>query len=94
MNEIELTAERPLRGLRAACAFYKIGQSGGKAKCFKRLVEHRGKLELMRARDLTRSAEAALSRRPVEHAVSKTPSKEEQRLHELTHSPYAAWCEA
>ena len=93
VNDIELAAESPLRALRAACAFYKIDQSGGKARRFKRLVEHQGTLELMRARDLTKSAEAALARRPVEQAIAKTPSKEEQRLHDLTHLPYAAWCE-
>ena len=31
VNDIELTAESQLRALRAACACYKIGQSGGKA---------------------------------------------------------------
>ena len=48
----------------------------------------------MRARDLTRSAEAALARKPIEQTIAKTPSKEEQRLHDLTHLPYAAWCES
>ena len=42
VNEIPLTVDSPLRSLRAACAFYQIGQSGGKRKCFSRLVAHQG----------------------------------------------------
>lgn len=93
INDVELAAESPLRSLRAACAFYKVGQSGGKRKCFGRLVEHQGTLELMRARDSTASAEAALTRRPIEQSVAKAPTAEEKRNHELTHIPYAPWCE-
>lgn len=93
VNDIELTAESPLRSLRAACAFYKIGQSGGKRKCFGRLVEHQGTLELMRARDLTASAEAALTRRPIEQSVANAPTAEEKRRHELTHIPYPPSCQ-
>ena len=47
VNEVPLTVDSPLRSLRAACAFYQIWQSGGKRKCFSRLVAHQGALELM-----------------------------------------------
>lgn len=43
VNRIELTSESSLRNLRAACSVYKIGQSGGKAKCYGRLIDHQKK---------------------------------------------------
>ena len=50
VNGIELTADSPLRNLRAAYGFYSIGQSGGKAKCYGRLLDHQKKLELLLAK--------------------------------------------
>ena len=43
VNGIVLTLDSPLRSLRDACAFYRIGQSGGKQKCFNRLMAPHGK---------------------------------------------------
>ena len=62
VNGVELTLESPLRTLRAACAFYQIGQSGGKRKRFSRLVEHQTQLELLQARDLANQALASQGR--------------------------------
>ena len=85
VNGVELNAESPLRNLRAACAFYNIGQSGGKAKCFARLLEHQKKLELLLAKDLAAQGQAFDERIPVEQVMAKV-------RHYLTHLPYAAWC--
>ena len=38
VNGIELTPERRLKELRAACSFYGISASGSKLKCYQRLV--------------------------------------------------------
>ena len=76
VNGIVLTLESPLRrSLRAACAYYKIGQSGGKRKCFSRLLEHQNKMELLLARDLAAQAEAFEKRIPLEQAVAKEPTE-------------------
>lgn len=39
VDRVELTLESALRSLRAACALYKVVQSGSKRKWFGRLVE-------------------------------------------------------
>ena len=40
VNGVELTAESALALMRSACGFYGISQSGGKSKCYGRLVNH------------------------------------------------------
>ena len=94
VNDVTLTLESPLRSLRAACAFYQIGQSGGKQKCFSRLVAHQGALELMMARDLAARGQAMGQRIPLEQVAAKVPTEAERKAHELTHVPYAPWCPA
>ena len=94
VNGIVLTLESPLRSLRAACAFYRIGQSGGKQKCFNRLMAHQHQLELLMARDLAAQGRATDERIPVEQASAREPTVEERRQHELTHLPYQPWCTA
>ena len=94
VNDVTLTLESPLRSLRAACAFYQIGQSGGKQKCFSRLVAHQGALELMMARDLAARGQAMSQRIPLEQVAAKLPTEAERKAHELTHVPYASWCPA
>ena len=92
VNDVVLTLESPLRSLRAACSYYKIGQSGGKKKCLGRLLEHQNKMELLLAKDLAAQTEAFEKRIPLEQAVAKEPTEEERRQHQLTHIPYAPWC--
>lgn len=92
VNGIALTSESPLRNLRPACSFYKIGQSGGKAKCYGRLIDHQNKLELLLARDLAARGRAFDERIPAEQAMAQVPREEEKRRHLLTHLPYAGWC--
>ena len=92
VNEIPLTVDSPLRSLRAACAFYQIGQSGGERKCFSRLVAHSGALELMMARDLAARGQAMNQRISLEQVTAKVPTEAERKALELTHVPYAPWC--
>ena len=94
VNGIVLTLDSPLRSLRAACAFYRIGQSGGKQKRFNRLMAHQHQLELLMARDLAAQGRAMDERIPVEQASAREPTVEERRRHELTHLPYQPWCTA
>ena len=94
VNGVDLSLDSPLRTLRAACAFYQVGQSGSKRKCFGRLVEHQARLELLQARDLAKHAQELQGREPREQALAKEPGEEEKRKHALTHAPYAPWCSA
>ena len=47
VNGIELSVESALRALKSACTFYEFSTSGGKDKCYKRLVNHQKRLGLM-----------------------------------------------
>ena len=94
VNGVVLTLDSPLRSLRAASAFYRIGQSGGKQKCFNRLMSHQHQLELLMARDLAAQGRAMDQRIPLEQVSAREPTVEERRQHELTHLPYEAWCTA
>ena len=94
VNGVVLTLDSPLRSLRAACAFYRIGQSGGKQKCFNRLMSHQHQLELLMARDLAAQGRAMDKRIPLEQVSAREPTMEEKKQHELTHLPYEAWCTA
>ena len=94
VSMMTLTLESPLRSLRAACAFYQIGQSGGKRKCFSRLVAHQGAMELIMAKDVAARGNAMNQRIPMEQTFAKAPTEEEKRAHELTRVPFAPWCSA
>lgn len=74
---------------------------GDKARLWARLQEYeaRGKasrdLEAqLQLREEELNRDPALGRQPVELPVPSPPSEVERLLHELTHLPYAPWCEA
>ena len=74
---------------------------GDKARLWARLqgYEARGKasrdLEAqLQLREEELNRDPALGRQPVELPVPSPPSEVERLLHELTHLPYAPWCEA
>ena len=72
---------------------------GSKAQLWARLRGAEAELEFERRRreyTRVRQQELALRAGPVETQLVPTPSpptEEERRRHELTHLPYAAWCE-
>ena len=88
-NEIPLTVDSPLRSLRVACAFYQIGQSGGKRKCLQSPCGSPGSFGV----DVgTRSCNTRISDEPEDSSgtgVNKVPTEAERKTHELTHVPYA-----
>ena len=94
VNGVELTAESSLAALRSACGFYGISQSGGKLKCYGRLVNHLKKLELELMTNAAQQATAEMERKPKSPTLAVPPSEELQRQHELTHTPYQPWCES
>ena len=83
VNGVELTAESSLAALRSGCSFYGISQSGGKRKCYGRLVNHLKKLALDLLKDAARHAPAELERRPNAPPLATPPSEAAQRQHEL-----------
>lgn len=92
VNGVELTAESPLRNLRAACSFYKIGRGGGEQSAMEGSLTVRISWSLLLARDLAARGRAFDERVPTEQAMVQVPTEEEKRRRLLTHLPYAGWC--
>ena len=94
VNGVELTVDSSLAALRSGCNFYGISQSGGKSKCYRRLVNHLKALELELLKNAAQHAAAEVERVPHAPTLATPPSLEVQRKHELTHMPYQPWCES
>ena len=94
VNEVEVRASSTLAVLRAACRFHNLSTSGSKLKCYRRLVNHLQKMELDAAREAAHGSEVVLHREPNAVSVAQLPDEETQRKHQLTHVPYAPWCES
>lgn len=72
--------------------FSGLSTSGGRAKCFTKLINHQRKLELESAHSAARHAEVMMQREPQAPALAELPSQNEQDKHCLTHVPYKPWC--
>ena len=94
VNGVELSSASSLAALRSGCAYYGISQSGGKTKCYSRIVNHMKKLELELLKNAAKQASEELERVPKAQPLALPPSEEEQKLHELTHTPYKPWCDS
>eukprot|EP00435_Cladocopium_sp_Y103_P028418 s2167_g7.t1 len=94
VDGITLKSGSSLAALRAACSSYGISSSGGKLKCFSRLVNHQKKLELQTITHAAQDALNAQVRVPNAPALPEPPSEAAQDLHRLTHTPYQPWCES
>lgn len=90
VNGIELTVESRLAELKAACAFLRVSRSGGKAKCYARLVSHMKQEELKAAREAADAGRLELHREPHGVPVTEAPSQAIQDQHALTHVPYTS----
>ena len=88
VGDLEVTAESPLKELRAACRLWNLGQS-----VYKRLVTHSRTSHLKRQYDQMIEGSMEASRQPREVVAPKAPSPEESKRHVLTHLPYASWCQ-
>ena len=93
VNGVTLT-ESSLASLRAACSSYGISTSGGKNKCFGRLMNHQKSLELQTITHAAQDALDAQVRVPRAPPLPEPPSEALQDLHRLTHTPYQPWCES
>eukprot|EP00435_Cladocopium_sp_Y103_P022455 s491_g5.t1 len=94
VDGITLKSGSSLAALRAACSSYGISSSGGKLKCFSRLVNHQKNLELQTITHAAQDALNAQVRVPNAPALPEPPSEAAQDLHRLTHTPYQPWCES
>ena len=92
VNGVTLTCESSLATLRAACSAYGISTSGGKVKCFGRLLQHQKNIEIQTVTHAARDAINYDLRIPESQPLQEPPSEELQARHNLTHVPYEPWC--
>ena len=52
------------------------------------------KLEMELLENAAQQASEAMERVPVAQPLAIPPSEDEQRLHEVTHTPYKSWCDS
>ena len=83
----------PLRELRRACKQLGIPQSGSKSVCFQRLRHHLEEGHRKVAVELAHEAFKDEVREPTQPPLPVAPSLQEQLTHEITHIPFAPWCE-
>ena len=91
---VEVTKDSSIVVLKAACEYMSISQSGSKAKLWRRLVSAVDKEKILEETQLAATALGKELRSPIPVQSADMPSPEQVQLHMLTHSPYAAWCEA
>ena len=74
--------------------YMAVSQSGSKSKLWKRLVSTVDKQKILEETQLATTSLGEGLRNPVAVQLATPPSHEQVQLHMLTHTPYAAWCEA
>ena len=91
---VEVNRTSSISVLRAACQFLEVSQSGSKAKLWNRILAAVDRGKILEEKQLAEAAllEGSHSANPVQTA--ERPSEEEVQRHNLTHIPYAAWCES
>ena len=75
-----------LADLRAACTHYNLSTSGGKDKCYKRLVGHMKQLELELIDAAAHRMDANLQRDPQSPPLAVAPDEKEVEKHNLSHT--------
>ena len=90
VNGVELTRVSKLADLRAACTHYNLSTSGGKHKCYKRLVGHMKQLELELIDAAAHRMDANLQRDPQSPPLASLAvapdEKEVEKAQYLTHT--------
>ena len=76
------------------CRKLTLLTSGGKAKCLRRLQKYRLEEEQSISLEISKKFFAEEERRPLAMRAPKLPTKMEQDLHNLTHLPFAGWCQS
>ena len=92
---VHVSVNSAISVLRAACQSLQISQSGSKSKLWRRIVAHLDKQKILAETAAATETLESSTRRPVSVQVAERPTDEAAiRQHQLTHQPYAAWCEA
>ena len=93
IDGLRLDSNSPLKTLVAACESLGISGCGGKAKCLKRIWDHLQAQELIAAHGAQQQLRGDIARPVHSQSVPAEPTEKEIADHNLTHQPFAAWCE-
>ncbi|CAE7886457.1 unnamed protein product [Symbiodinium sp. KB8] len=91
---VRLEEATPLKELRELCGKLGLPKSGGKPKVLRRLRDYYETLEKRLSSEIARKMYQESERLPDVPRLPKLPSATQQELHNVTHHPFAAWCEA
>ncbi|CAE7781068.1 unnamed protein product [Symbiodinium sp. CCMP2592] len=94
LEGVRLEQETPLKDLRELCAKLGLAKSGGKAKILRRLRDHHEILEKQLSTEVAKKMFQENERVADVPKLPRLPSAAQQALHNATHHPFAAWCEA
>ena len=94
LEGVRLDQETPLKELRGLCSKLGLAKSGGKAKVLRRLRDHHEILEKQMSAEIAKKMFQENERVADVPRLPKLPSATQQALHNVTHHPFAAWCEA
>ena len=93
VDGVALDSSFPLKTIREACTALGLARSGGKATCLQRLKKHLDCQQLVAqhsAEIQLRADDEPIASSPV---MAAEPSDEVRAQHNLTHQPFASWCE-
>ena len=94
LEGVRLEEATPLKELKQLCDKMGLPKSGGKPKVLRRLRDHYEILEKRLSAEIARKMYQEAERIPEMPKLPKLPSVVQQQLHNVTHHPFAAWCEA
>ena len=94
IDESVLNMGSKLKTLQEWCKKLTLPTSGGKAKCLRRLQRYKLEEEQRISLEISKKLFAEEERRPLAMRIPKLPTKMEQDIHNLTHLPFAGWCQS
>ena len=93
VDGVKLDTNSPLKILHDACASLGLHATGSKKKCLKRLWDYLQAQELIAAHGAQQQLRGETTRTANPQFVPEQPTQKQIDEHNLTHHPFAAWCE-
>ena len=94
LDEVTFSEKMSVKELQMACKERQLAHTGSKKKLLERLVAFKVNLENQMHLAVAKKLYNEQRRRPVTLGQPKLPSLAEQELHNVTHWPFASWCQA
>ena len=94
LEGVRLADDTELKVLKELCDKVGLSKSGNKQKVLRRLRDHRDVLARQMTTEIARKLYMEGEREPGPVKVPILPSARQQELHNITHHPFAPWCEA